>query len=88
MEEGMEALMLRAARYGDHFVDLGNPFLYGEELLPECKSEKSTDSVCGYSILKADCMNQSKELLKGHFQLTWDGACKIEIHEAIPESGQ
>jgi hypothetical protein len=60
MEKGMEARIAWATKYNDQLMDLGNPLMYEERLIPCSKGEKSTWAVCGYSILQADDLEQAK----------------------------
>jgi hypothetical protein len=87
MEKGMEPWMAWAAKCGDKLLDLGNPLMGGQKLLPDGKSEISTRDVVGYSILQAENMDDAKALLEGHPHLAWDGACAIEVHEVMPLPG-
>lgn len=85
--KGMEAWMEWAKKCGDKLVDLGNPLMNGQKVLPNGNSENSTREVCGYSILQAENMEEAKKLLVGHPHLMWDGACQIEVHESMPVPG-
>lgn len=87
MAKGMEAWMVWAKSCGDKLVDMGNPLSGGIALNPDGKSEPSTKEVCGYSVLKAENIEEAKNLLKGHPHLAWDGACSIEVHETLPVPG-
>jgi hypothetical protein len=84
MEEGMKPWMEWAQKCGSKLVDLGTPLAGGQRVLPGGKSEASTRSVCGYSILEADSMEEAKSLLAGHPHLMWRQDCEIEVHEAMP----
>ena len=88
MEKGMEPWMAWAAKCGNKLVDLGMPLTNGQKLFPDGKSTGSTREVCGYSVLQAESMEEAKSLLQGHPHLQWDGACEIEVHEAMPLPGQ
>lgn len=88
MEKGMESWMAWAAKCGDKLVDFGNPLMGGQKLVPGENSQKSTRQVVGYSMLQAEGMEEAKALLVGHPHLAWDGACEIEVHEAMPPPGQ
>ena len=46
MEKGMEAWMIWAKNCGDKLVDLGNPSMNGQKVLPDGKSENSDRQVC------------------------------------------
>ena len=87
MEKGMEDWMVWAKNCGDKLVDMGLPLMGGKRLLPDGTSDNSSREVCGYSVLQAENMEEAKELLKGHPHLAWNGACEIEVHEAMPMPG-
>ena len=87
MEEGMKEWMAWAAKCGNKLVDLGNPLAFGQKILADGTSQKSTRGVGGYSILQADDMDDAKSLLQGHPHLAWDAACEIEVHEIMPLPG-
>lgn len=87
-EEGMKLWMQWAEKCGDHLVDLGTPLAGGQKLKVDGGSEPSERQVCGYSILRAENMEQAKEFLQGHPHLAgWEAACEIEVHEAMPLPG-
>lgn len=87
MEKGMEPWMAWAAKCGDQLVDLGNPLMGGQKLLPDGNSLSSARGVVGYSILQAESMDAAKSLLLGHPHLEWNAACEIEVHEVMPLPG-
>jgi len=84
MDKGMEDWMTWAAKCGDKLIDLGNPLMGGQKVLPDGNSQSSTHDVSGYSILQAEDMEGAKSLLVGHPHLAWDAACEIEVHEVMP----
>jgi hypothetical protein len=64
------------------------PLTNGAKLNVDGTSTESERQVCGYSILKAESIEQAKELLQGHPHLSgWDASCEIEVHEAMPLPG-
>ena len=87
MAKGMEPWMAWASSCGDQLTDLGNPLIGGQKLLADGGSEMSAREVCGYSMLKADNIEDAKTLLKGHPHLAWTGGCEIEVHEVMPLPG-
>ena len=87
MAEGMKPWMEWAAKCGDQLIDLGNPLVGGQKLLPDGGSEMSTREACGYSMLKADNIDDAKALLEGHPHLAWTVECEIEVHEVMPLPG-
>jgi len=87
MEKGMEAWMDWAQACGDKLVDFGSPLSNGVTLQPDGGSKRSKSQVCGYSILRAEDLEQAKQLLTGHPHLAWDSSCEIEVHESMPTPG-
>lgn len=87
MKKGMEPWMVWAEKCGDQLLDMGTPLMGGQKILPGGSSENSTREVCGYSILKANDMEEAKSLIVGHPHLEWTGGCEIEIHESMPMPG-
>jgi len=87
MAESMKPWMVWAEKCGEQLVDMGSPLAGGMRLSPDGSSAPSTQDVAGYSILKANSMEEAKSLLKGHPHLAWGGGCKIEVHEAMPLPG-
>lgn len=85
--EDMKEWMVWAAKCGDQLVDMGTPLMGGQKILPGGGSEKSLRNVTGYSILSAENMEEAKSLIEGHPHLSWNAACEIEIHEAMPLPG-
>ena len=81
--EGMKPWMAWKDLLGDKLIDFGSPLMNGTKLIPDGSSEPSKKEVTGYSIIQAENMDQAKELLKNHPHLSWDGACEIEVHEAV-----
>ena len=86
MQEAMKPWMEWAQNCGDALVDLGTPLANGQAL-SQSGSSASTKDVAGYSILEADSLDAAKKLLEGHPHMTWNPACSIEVHEAMPLPG-
>lgn len=84
---GMEGWMTWAQKCGDQLVDLGAPLMGGQALGANGTSENSGKEVTGYSMLKANDMNEAKSLLQGHPHLGMGGACTIEVHETMAVPG-
>lgn len=87
MAKGMEPWRVWAERCGDQLLDMGNPLTGGQKLKPDASAAPSEREVCGYSMLKANSMEEAKELLLDHPHLVWNSACEIEVHEVIPLPG-
>lgn len=82
--EGMKPWMAWMESVGDKMVDLGAPLMGGLRVLPDGSTESSTKDVTGYSLIKANDMEEAKSLLKGHPHLAWADGCDIELHECMP----
>src|SRR5688572_28191470 len=60
--KGMEAWMQWSQKCGDKPVDLGSPFINGQQLNPNGTSKNSDKNVAGYLILQAENMEDAKSL--------------------------
>jgi len=87
IEKGMEPWMDWAKMCGDKLVDLGTPLTGGIKLSPGGSSASSEKDVVGYSILKAESIQDAKSLMENHPHLNWAAGCEIEIHETMPLPG-
>ena len=85
--KGMELWMQWAQKCGDQLIDLGAPLMNGQQLKVDGSSKNSSREVVGYSILKAENIDEAKKLLAGHPHLGWDASCSIEVHETMPMPG-
>jgi hypothetical protein len=79
MKKGMEAWMSWAEKCGDSLVDMGAPlgtseFVGGEE----------SSTICGFSVVQAEKIEDAKALFEGHPHLGWAEGCTIEILEYLP----
>jgi hypothetical protein len=82
--KAMEEWKKWAEKCGNRLLDLGAPLANGQHLSPDGKRKKSDKNVAGYSILRAESLEDVVELLKGHPHLNWRTGCSIEVHETIP----
>jgi len=82
-EEGMKPWMAWKEQLGDKLLDLGTPLMGGSKLLPDGSVQQSQKEVTGYSVLKANDLEEAKSLLKGHPHLSWNEECDIEVHECV-----
>jgi len=87
MEEGMKPWMAWAEKCGDHLVDLGNPLVNGKNIDVKGNVRDSIRQVSGYSILRAEDVEQARSLLNNHPHLSWHDGCEIELHEVMPLPG-
>ncbi len=85
--KGMEAWMAWSQRVGDRLVDMGSPLMNGKELRGNGSENDSTKNVSGYSLLRAESMEEAQSLLEGHPHLGWNDQATIEIHETMPLPG-
>jgi hypothetical protein len=84
MKKGMESWMVWADKCGDALVSMGAPLTGGIKLGTNGNSNESNKEVVGYSILKAENMQEAKSLMDEHPHLNWAAGCEIEIHETMP----
>jgi len=84
MKKGMEPWMVWAEKCGEQLLDMGNPLMGGIKLNQDGSSVPSDKDVVGYSILKAESMDEAKSLMDEHPHLKWAEGCEIEVHEAMP----
>src|SRR5438045_4077100 len=68
------------ATLGDNLVDGGNPITGQKAVLKDGKVSKEQDSVVGYSIIKADSLDQAIELAKGS-PLADAPGCEVRVYE-------
>lgn len=87
MAKGMEPWAIWAEKCGDQLVDMGLPLMGGQKLNTDGSSVPSSREVCGYSMLKANSMDEAKALLQDHPHLAWTAGCEIEVHESMPLPG-
>ncbi|TSC87683.1 MAG: hypothetical protein G01um101416_363 [Microgenomates group bacterium Gr01-1014_16] len=89
MKKGMEPWMAWAQKVGDKgdkMVDFGTPLGNGQSVSKSGSSASNSD-VNGYTIIRADSMEQAVELLKKHPHLDWADGCKIEVFESLSIPG-
>jgi hypothetical protein len=85
-KKGMEPWMTWAKMCGKGLVDLGLPLGNAKKVKKDGVKESST-TVCGYSILQAENMDEAVKMLKNHPHLQWMDSCEVEVHEALPLPG-
>lgn len=74
-------------KLGDSLVDGGNPFNYNAMFVEKDNVDKVGDNwpATGYSIVKADSMEDAVEMSKGCPALAEDGSdFSIRVYEALP----
>ena len=84
MQEGMKQFEGWMRRCGDGLVEIGSPL--GGGVTSSGAGNALTpmeDGITGYSIIKADNMDEALALLEGHPHLGWHESCKIEVHEFL-----
>jgi hypothetical protein len=79
----MEPWMMWAKKCGDHLVDMGTPLFNAKKVSMSGIMESDTD-ITGYSVLRADSMDEAVKMLDGHPFLA-EGADnhEIEVHECM-----
>lgn len=85
-QKGMEPWFAWKDKVGSGMVDMGTPLGNGMKVTKEGTSPSDKD-VVGYSILQANTMDETAEMLKSHPHLDWVEGCEIEIHESLPLPG-
>lgn len=83
MKKAMEPWMKWAEKCGQHLVDMGSPLGIGQHI-EVSGTTLGKSEVAGFSVLKADSMDQARGLLKDHPHLGWADGCYIEVHEKMP----
>jgi hypothetical protein len=66
---------------------MGTPLFSGIKLDHDGISSSSNNGVIGYSIIKANDMEEAKSLMDNHPHLKWNVECTIEVHESMPLPG-
>ena len=85
-KEEMGKWMEWAEKCGDKLVDMGTPLANGMSVTKD-GSSKSKMQVAGFSVLKAESMEEAMEMLKEHPHLMADDSCSVEVHEEMPLPG-
>ena len=81
--EGMKPWAAWMEQCGDSLVDGGAPLAQGMAFT----SSDCTDcsgAVSGYSVLKADSMDDACKLVKDHPHLNWMDGCSLQLFETAP----
>lgn len=84
---GIQAWMDWAKSCGDKLVDLGAP-LGKAEGINRSGNKDSNSSLAGYSVLRAESLEDAKAMLKNHPHIMWNPDWHIDIQEmmSIPTS--
>lgn len=77
---GMKPWMDWKEAMGDHLVNMGAPLMPAQNLSGDKGNGRST----GFSIIQAESMEASQQLLADHPHLKWDDQAAIEISEFAP----
>lgn len=86
MKKGMAKWMEWAKKCGSGLVDMGTPLGNGQKVT-KGGVMPSDKRVIGYSILRAETMDEAVGMLKEHPHLEWAESCEIEVHESLPTPG-
>jgi len=65
---------------GDNLVDGGNPITTAKYVLKDGQASKEEDTVVGYSIVKAENLEEAVELAKGSPLANAEG-CAVRVYE-------
>lgn len=87
MEENMQPWQQWAEQLGDQLVDLGQPLVGGINIKEDGSNTPSSREVVGYSIVRAENMDEAISLMQDHPHLAWGGDCEIEVHETMSIPG-
>lgn len=82
MAEGMKPWMEWQAKIGEQLVEMGSPLCASNKITPAGEG-KCTNNVSGFSIVKADTMEDAKKLFEGHPHLSWNDGAWVEVHESM-----
>ncbi len=80
--EGMKPWMEWQARIGDRLVDMGAPLTPGNRANQGGWSESKTE-VSGYSIVRAENLEEAKALFENHPHTSWHAGCSIDVAECV-----
>ena len=86
MKAGMEPWFAWKEKLGDGVVDMGTP-LGSPRRVTKDGASSSDSSICGYSILQANSLDEALEMVKDHPHLSWVEESEIEVLEAFPLPG-
>ena len=86
MKKGMEPWFEWKDKIGDALVDMGKP-LASPQKVTKSGSSKSNSTICGYSILHANSLDEAVGMIKDHPHLSWVDGAEIEVLEEMPMPG-
>ena len=86
MQKGMEPWFAWQKEWGEGIVDMGLPMANSRKM--NKSGEVSSDShIAGYSIIQADSIEKTLEMVKNHPHLQWTEGAEVEVHEMLPMPG-
>ena len=69
---------------GNALVEMGSPMGQGVSVSRAGNSPTPAEGgVTGYSIIRADTLNEALSLLEGHPHLSWHEDCRIDVQEFL-----
>ena len=80
-EEGMKPWFTWKEQMGESLLDFGSPLMGSKTISPDGSLGQSSREMAGYSMIKAENMEEATELLKDHPHLKWNAGCNLELHE-------
>ena len=84
MQEGMKEWQAWVEKCGDALVEMGSPLGQGVSMTRSGDSPTDAkDGVTGYSIVRADTLDDALTLLQGHPHLGWHEDCRIDVQECL-----
>ena len=85
MEEVTKAWMEWFGSLGDKLVDGGNPFNDGAQSVTKSgNSAVGPNPATGYSIVKANSLDEAVEIAKGCPMLEHVASSEVQVYEALP----
>lgn len=83
-DKSMQAWMAWSEKCGDKLIDMGTPLFGGKSLKVNGEVETSNRQVCGYSLVKAENIDEALALFEGHPHLSgWNNECEVEVNEVL-----
>ena len=86
MKKGMEPWMKWQEKLGSALLDMGSPLGNAHEVTKEGLSD-SDSQVAGFSVIQADSIEATEDMLKDHPHLGWMEEARIEVFEYFPLPG-
>lgn len=82
MAEGQKKWMDWFEEIGDSLVEQGSFFGAGKSFTSD-GVEDSSGEVTGYSLIQAESLAATEEMLKDHPHISWQPGCRISVYEPM-----